>query len=247
MSENEPVKAIKGFNQNLKCRDFQFEIGKDYVHEGEVVPCESGFHSIEGHPLEVFSYYPPAKSRYCDVTAGGQVERHGSDSKIAAAHITIQAEITLPGIVNRAVKWVFDHAKWSEGPVATEDNEGVTASGRWGAATASGSQGAATASGSQGAATASGDQGAATASGDQGAATASGSQGAATASGRWGAATASGSQGKARAKKGCAIFLVERNDDYEIVNVFAGIAGKGNVKPDTWYRLEDGEITEVKD
>ncbi|WP_417733093.1 hypothetical protein, partial [Rosistilla oblonga] len=186
MPKTTKVKAIKGFDQNLKCRGFAYEIGKDYVHEGEVVPCESGFHSIEGHPLAVFTYYPPAKSRYCDVTACGQVERHGSDGKIASAKITIEAEITLPELVGRAVQWVFDRAKWSEGPIAMEANEGATASGDQGAATASGDQGAATASGYQGAATASGYQGAATASGDQGAA---------TASGRWGAATASGYQG----------------------------------------------------
>jgi hypothetical protein len=209
MSESETVKAIKGFDQNLKCRGFQYEIGANYTHDGEVKACHSGFHAIEGHPLELFSYYPPATSRYCDVTAGGHIERHDSDSKIASAVITIEAEVSLPEIVNRAVKWVFDRAKWSEGPMATGDNEGATASG------------------------------------DQGAATASGSWGAATASGRWGAATASGYQGKARAKEGCAIFLVERNDDYEIINVFAGIAGKDGIKPNVWYRLEEGKPVEV--
>ncbi|EKF20184.1 hypothetical protein NA2_02982, partial [Nitratireductor pacificus pht-3B] len=105
--------------------------------------------------------------------------------------------------------------------------------------------GAATASGIQGAASASGSQGAATASGSRGAATASGHRGAATASGDWGAATATGYEGKVRGKEGCALFLVERSDTGEIVNVWAGIAGRGAIKPETFYRLVDGEPVEV--
>ena len=139
----------------------------------------------------------------------------------------------------------------------------ATASGNWGAATASGEQGAATASGTGGAATASGDWGAATASGDRGAATASGDRGAATASGDWGAATASGRrgaatasgwrgaatasgfEGKARGKEGCALFLVERSTNGEILHAWAGIVGRDGIKPDRFYRLVDGKPVEV--
>ena len=195
----ETVTGIKGFNQNLKCRDYQFEVGKTYEHAGKVAACKGGFHAISGYPLEIFQYYPPATSRYATVIQAGELSRHSEDSKIASAKITIEAEIQLPQIIERAVKWVFDRANWSDGPVATKPNEGATASGTSGAATASGDGGAATASGDRGAATASGYSGAATASGDRGAATASGTSGAATASGYGGAATASGYSGAATA------------------------------------------------
>ncbi|RUW69840.1 hypothetical protein EOA28_24825 [Mesorhizobium sp. M2A.F.Ca.ET.067.02.1.1] len=130
---------------------------------------------------------------------------------------------------------------------ASGERGAATASGDCGAATASGDCGAATASGYQGAATASGTEGAATASGERGAATASGDWGAATASGRRGAATASGYEGKVRGREGCALFLAERSSNGDIVNVWAGIAGRDGIKPDTWYRLKDGEPVEVED
>ncbi len=196
--DDEVVIAIKGFDKNFACLGFQYEVGKTYEHEGKVKICESGFHACE-HPLNVFKYYPPATSRYALVKQSGQLVRHNDDTKVASAKIIIEAELQLSQIIERAVQWVFARAKWAEGPVAKEPNEGATASGNQGAAMASGNQGAAMASGNQGAAMASGNQGAATASGHRGAATASGDCGAATASGHRGAATASGYQGAATA------------------------------------------------
>jgi len=200
--------AYKGFDTNLTCRGFAYAIGGTYRHDGPVKACESGFHACE-HPLDVFGYYPPATSRYAVVEMAGETARErGGDSKIAAAEITIKAELHLPELVAAAIRYVMDRVKWIDGTHADGEREGVratkmngaaTASGDWGAATASGYQGGATASGVQGAATASGVQGAATASGDWGAATASGTRGAATASGDGGAATASGDWGAATA------------------------------------------------
>ncbi|HEX5321468.1 MAG TPA: hypothetical protein VFW46_20080, partial [Stellaceae bacterium] len=181
----EEVVGIKGFEADWTCRGFQFEPGKTYEHDGPVVICQSGFHAISGHPLEVLRYYAPAKSRYAEVRQSGSLARHGEDSKVASGRITIGAEIHVHELAQRAVKWVFGRANWKEGPVATKRNEGATASGNSGAATASGDYGAATASGYCGAATASGNYGAATASGYCGAATASGYYGAATASGNY--------------------------------------------------------------
>jgi hypothetical protein len=40
---------------------------------------------------------------------------------------------------------------------------------------------------------------------------------------------------------GNALFLVERNDDYEIIAVWAGIVGKKGIKEKTWYMLVKGK------
>lgn len=53
------ITAYKGFNADLTCRDFQFEIGKTYEHLGDVVACKAGFHACE-HPLNVLFYEIPA-------------------------------------------------------------------------------------------------------------------------------------------------------------------------------------------
>jgi len=78
------ITAYKAFNKDLKCRDFQFEIGKTYKHEGPVEICSSGFHSCL-NPMDVLSYYDLTDSRFCVVEAIGDIKTHADDSKIAAA------------------------------------------------------------------------------------------------------------------------------------------------------------------
>ena len=227
MTEEKTITSIKGFDANLQCRGFKFEVGKTYTVKGNIKACKNGFHAcpVEHHPLSVFEYYAPAGNRFFEVTQSGETD--AEDTKLASASITIGIELSLGDLATRAVTWVFDRANWTDGPVATEDNEGATASGIRGAATASSTRGAATASG------------------DQGAATASGIRGAATASGEHGAATASGYAGRARGADGSALFLVERDNDYKIVAVWAGIVGCDGIKADTFYRLTEGKPVET--
>lgn len=59
------IKSYKGFDKGLRCKGFQFEIGKEY-EEKEAKACSCGFHACE-HPLDVFGYYAPSESRYCEV------------------------------------------------------------------------------------------------------------------------------------------------------------------------------------
>lgn len=130
------VKSIKGFKSDMTCRDFKFEVGKTYTHEGNVGACEGGFHAcpIEHHPLSVFEYYPPAGSIYREVEQSGDMD--ASDTKLASAVITIGVEISLGEITKRAVDFVMAN-------LAPQKSKRKTNSGDYGAATNSGDSGAA--------------------------------------------------------------------------------------------------------
>lgn len=67
--------SYKGFDSSLRCRGFQYEVGKDYEQKGNIKCCENGFHACE-FPLEVFNYYAPGEnSRYCTVTQSGEMDK----------------------------------------------------------------------------------------------------------------------------------------------------------------------------
>ncbi len=225
------LKAYKGFNQDLKCRGFQYEIGKTYEHPGEINLCGSGFHACPS-PLNVFDYYGPATSRYCEVEQDG--ETIDGDDKRVSSKLTILAEIGLIGLVKAHVEWVKEFANGG-----TESKTGYRS-----AATNTDYRSTATNTGNWSAATNTGDRSAATNTGDRSAATNTGHQSAASVEGEQSVAIAIGHASKAKASKGSWITLAERNDDDEIVAMRCGQAGK-DIKPDTYYRLEGGEFVEA--
>ena len=191
------IKAYKAFDKDLSCRGFKYKVGKEYEETGDIKACEKGFHACP-YPLDVFGYYAPAGSRFCEVEQSGKIDDSESD-KVCSSKIRIGAELDIRGLVKAAVSYVKERCtnecNAKPGEPATAGYRGAATAGDRGAATA-GNRGAATA-GNRGAATA-GDSGAATA-GDSGAATA-GNYGAATAGNR-GAATA-GNYGAATAGDG---------------------------------------------
>ncbi|EOA5676340.1 hypothetical protein ACH4U0_006452, partial [Pseudomonas aeruginosa] len=157
-ASEEVVTAYKGFKQDLTCRDYQFEIGGTYKHDGEVEACASGFHACE-YPLDVFGYYQPAVSRFALVEQSGDLSRHDNDSKVASRKISIKAEITIAGLVKAAIEYTTSRCK----PV--DSASPASSTGDRGAASSTGYQGAASSTGYQGAASSTGDQGAASSTG----------------------------------------------------------------------------------
>ncbi|EDR2503961.1 hypothetical protein TL47_004110 [Salmonella enterica subsp. enterica] len=238
------IVTFKGFNKDLKCRDFQFEIGKTFHHDGKVEACVSGFHACEC-PFDVFSYYSPADSRFAETISFGITDREeDGDTKIASASITIKAELTLPQFIQRGIEWI-----WSKIDKSLEQQ---IMCGNRSAATNTGDCSAATNTGNRSAATNTGDWSAATNTGDWSAATNTGNRSAATNTGDWSAAEVSGSQsvaaafgieGKARASEGGAIVLCYRDEDGELIHIRASKVGENGIMPNTWYQLnEDGEF-----
>ena len=103
------MKAYKGFDKDLKCRDFQFEVGKEYT-EDKASLCDCGFHACE-YPLDCLGYYQPSHSRYCEVEIDDNGERQNDDTKVCGTRIKIGAEIGVPGLVKAAIEYVTERAK----------------------------------------------------------------------------------------------------------------------------------------
>ena len=196
--------GYKGFDKDLKCRDFQYEVGKEYEHDGKVELCESGFHFCE-NPQGVFGHYSPGNgSRFAIVEADEVSDERESDSKRVAKKLKIKSEISVFEMCRIAVDVFFENFGFKKKIESAEGNsagyQGAASAGNYGAASA-GDYGAARA-GDSGVARA-GNYGAARAgysgvarAGNYGAASA-GYQGAASA-GDYGAASA-GDQGAASA------------------------------------------------
>ena len=207
MDNENIIHSYKGFDKDLKCRGFAYEIGKDYEQDGKIKCCKNGFHACE-FPLDVFNYYAPGgNSRYCTVTQSGVTDKEKGDSKVASSKIHIETEIGLNGIIKAGVKFILDKVNWKNqkesntgdqsAATNTGDYSAATNTGNYSAATNTGNYSAATNTGDQSAATNTGDCSAATNTGDQSAATNTGDQSAATNTGNYSAATNTGDQSAA--------------------------------------------------
>ena len=193
MDNKNIIHTYKGFDKDLKCRGFAYEIGKDYEKDGKIKCCNNGFHACE-FPLDVFNYYAPGgNSRYCTVTQSGVTDKEKGDSKVASSKIHIETEIGLDGIIKAGVKFILDKVNWKNQKESnTGDQSAATNTGDWSAATNTGDWSAATNTGDRSAATNTGDRSAATNTGNYSVATNTGNRSAATNTGDRSAATNTG-------------------------------------------------------
>ena len=202
------MKCYKGFDKDLKCRDFQYEIGKEYEEERAEI-CDTGFHACE-NPLNVFGYYAPADSRYCEVNLDAN-DQKSDDSKRVGKKISIKAEIGIAGIIKAGVEYIKDQVNWDDDKKSnTGSCSAATNTGSWSAATNTGNQSAATVEGKES------------------------------------VAMAIGRNSKAKGSIGCFIVLAEwkefEDETYHIVDVKSAKVDGAKIKPDTFYKLVNGEF-----
>ena len=212
------IKAYKGFNKDMTCRDFQYEEGKEYETD-KAEACECGFHACE-YPLDVFSYYPPGTSVYHEVEQSGDFDKSESD-KVASTKIKIGARIDIAGIVKAAISYIKERITKENnaepGKAATAGDSGAATAGSYGAATA-GSYGAATSRGKS-------------ASGENGLSVARGN-----------GVKVKGGLGAVL------VIAEECSDNYDIKHWKAVVVDGETIKADTWYMLdENGELIESKE
>ncbi len=121
--------SYKGFDKNLKCKGFQYEIGKTYNMKGKPVRCtSSGFHSCE-NPFDIWDYYDVTDSRFAECEASGDIDKDGEDSKMASSKLTIKAEISLKTIIDFGIKFMLKICKDYSKQVASGYSSKQAASG----------------------------------------------------------------------------------------------------------------------
>jgi len=244
--QEEIIKGVKGFNKDLKCRGFQYKEGGIYETDKKPVRCtENGFHFCT-NPLDVFSYYDPANSRFHEVEGMGQKDDAEEDSKMAVSKIKIGAEISLFQIIKLGVECILKRIDFKNAAATnTGYQSAATNTGYRSAATNTGDRSAATNTGYRSAATNTGDQSAATNTGYQSAATNTGYQSAATVEGKESIACGFGFENKTKASLGSWIVLTEweaKENGLHIKCLKSAKIDGNKLLADTFYVLKNGKF-----
>ena len=101
------ITSYKAFDKNMQCRNFKYEVGKEYEMDGEIKCCNRGFHACKS-PMEVWDYYDMLNSRYAQVEQSGKIDEEKKSTKVCSSHIKIKAELKLADIINIGVEWLKD-------------------------------------------------------------------------------------------------------------------------------------------
>ena len=209
------MKVYKGTDKEMKCRGYQYELGKTAETDAAKL-CNKGFHACEA-PLDVFAYYPPATSRYFEADLEDvSDERRDDDTKVVGRKITLGAELNVAGLCKAHFEYVRARTttEHTDPKMATAGDSGAATAGSYGAATA-GSYGAATSRGS-------------VSVGENGCGLARGN-----------GVKVKGGLGAVL------VICEENADDFNIKEWRAFIVDGADIKADTWYHLVNGELEEV--
>ena len=91
------IHAYKVFNKNWTCFDYQYVVGRTYMHLGEHIGlCDEGFHACLSLS-DCFNYYPfaPSEIKVAEVSVWGDVQFSSEDSKLCSSRIRIDRELDL--------------------------------------------------------------------------------------------------------------------------------------------------------
>ena len=240
------IKSYKGFDKNLKCRDFQYEIGKEYEMDGEIKVCNRGFHACES-PFDVFDHYTMIDSRFCEVEQDGNISKEDRGTKICSSKIKIKAELKLADMINLGVEWLKEITSPEKIKTSIKDN-----SSGYGAKIGSSGYGAKIgSSGDDAKIGSSGDGAKIGSSGDDAQIGSSGNGAKIDSTGEDCVIMCAGINSVAKASKGSWITLSEwsysdKKQRYIPVCVKTEFVDGEKIKADTYYKLDGGVFKEMQ-
>ena len=268
--ETKVIVGVKGFDLNLKCRDYQFEVGKTHK-EKSAKCCKSGFHFCE-NPLDVFGYYPPGESRFCIVEGSGDIDREGDDSKVSCTELKVVREIQPFEFADLAKEYILKNVtdeKSNTGNYSSSSNTGDQSSssntgykssssntgykssssntGYKSSSSNTGDQSSSSNTGYKSSSSNTGDQSSSSNTGNYSSSSNTGNYSSSSVSGSESVAIVTGYQGKAKGALGCWIVLTERNSEMEILDIRAVKVDGDSIKADTYYQLLCGVVSEAGD
>nr|DAN74375.1 MAG TPA: hypothetical protein [Caudoviricetes sp.] len=246
--EEKKIIAYKGFDKNLKCRGFQYEVGKEYEMDGDIKCCERGFHACES-PLEVFDYYDMLNSRFAEVEHSGEIDKEENTTKVCSSRIKVKAELKLADIINLGVEWIKDITSPSKLKKETDLNDNGNNSAQIGS---SGDYAKIGSSGYSAQIGSSGDYAKIGSSGDYAKIGSSGYSAKIESTGNHSVVMTAGNNSIAKAKIGSWITLAEWKKDHKDgkwkpVCVKTEQVDGEHIKANTFYKLVDGEFKEVEE
>ena len=237
--------TYKGFDEDLKCRGFQYEINKEYKHDGNVESCVSGFHSCE-NPFDVWDYYPlGSNNRYAEVEIDGII--HEGNSKIASEIIKIKTELTLKSFIESCIKFILEKSKVNDKSAISNDEDSAKI-GSSGNSAKIGSSGYSAKIGSSGYYAQIGSSGYSAKIGSSGEYAQIGSSGdyaQIESSGNDAVISAIGKHSRIKGKKGSWITLAEYDDDGKCIIVISKIIDGKKLKEDVFYTIKNKKIIEI--
>ena len=224
------ITSYKGFDKNMQCRGFQYEVGKEYEMDGEIKCCKQGFHACKS-PMEVWDHYDMLNSRYAEVEQSGKIDEEEKSTKVCSSHIKIKAELKLADIINIGVEWLKDvtsPSKVKTDGALNDNGDRKKQIGSSGDSAKIGSSGYSAKIGS------------------------SGDYAKIDSTGEYSVIMCAGRESKAKAKVSSWITLAEwdwsdEKNRYVPVCVKTEYVDGENIKADTWYKLENGKFVEANE
>ena len=227
---NKAITSYKGFDKNMQCRGFQYEVGKEYEMDGEIKCCNRGFHACKS-PMEVWDYYDMLNSRYAEIEQSGKIEEEENSTKVCSSRIKIKAELKLADFINIGIEWLKDITSPSKVKTDGALNDNGDRKKKIGS---------------------SGDSAKIGSSGYSAKIGSSGYSAKIDSTGEDSVIMCAGNSSRAKAKVGSWITLAEwkwsdeKNHNVPVCVKTEYVDGE-NVKADTWYQLKNGKFIEVNE